>query len=317
MSEYAGSLVTALRECEACGRMTEIMRSWTIATYRDGGGSCCVCLDCYEAIITKVIREVKDKSSGTHAPTEATKPQPKPNPNDKPAVWDLVMDDMRARDEFGARKYGVRLQPNNGRDFLADAYQEALDLCVYLRGAIFERDSVCDHSGAHGDKSWQAPPNYLADVRAFHEKFGFRKVEGGPGFGNENLVDLRISLISEEFNELLDAVEARDIVGTSDALVDLAYVVIGAAIAWGIPFDAVWREVHASNMRKEGGARREDGKILKPEGWQPPDVEGALFGKACSRCGQRQRGQTGEYLCQDCGIPTVHDDSFDSSEVKP
>ena len=37
-------------------------------------------------------------------------------------------------------KYGVGLQPHNGRDVLRDAYEEALDLCVYLRQAIFERD---------------------------------------------------------------------------------------------------------------------------------------------------------------------------------
>lgn len=67
--------------------------------------------------------------------------QPEPIKNELPAAWDLVMTDMRARDRFGKDKYGVRLQPNNGRDFLADAYQEALDLAVYLRGAIYERDN--------------------------------------------------------------------------------------------------------------------------------------------------------------------------------
>lgn len=66
--------------------------------------------------------------------------QPQPNPNSHPAVWDLVMGDMRERDQFGAVKYATRLQPHNGRDYLLDAYQEALDLCVYLRGAMFERD---------------------------------------------------------------------------------------------------------------------------------------------------------------------------------
>lgn len=66
--------------------------------------------------------------------------QPVPVPNSLPAAWDLVMADMRERDRFGEDKYGVRLQPSNGRDFLADAYQEALDLAVYLRGAIYERD---------------------------------------------------------------------------------------------------------------------------------------------------------------------------------
>ena len=42
--------------------------------------------------------------------------------------------------EFGARKYGVRHQANNGRDQLRDAYEEALDLVCYLRAAIYERD---------------------------------------------------------------------------------------------------------------------------------------------------------------------------------
>ena len=66
--------------------------------------------------------------------------QSEPIPNDLPAVWDLVIEDMRSRDAVGTRRYGVRLQPFNGRDALVDAYQEALDLVVYLRTAIFERD---------------------------------------------------------------------------------------------------------------------------------------------------------------------------------
>lgn len=65
---------------------------------------------------------------------------PAPIPNMKPAVWGLVMRDMQERDKFGLEKYGTRLQPFNGRDALKDAYEEALDLCVYLRTAIYERD---------------------------------------------------------------------------------------------------------------------------------------------------------------------------------
>ena len=68
------------------------------------------------------------------------KEQGEPLANNGPAVWDLVVLDMKARDAEGRRKYGVPLQPHNGRDVLVDAYQEALDLCVYLRQAIFERD---------------------------------------------------------------------------------------------------------------------------------------------------------------------------------
>lgn len=66
--------------------------------------------------------------------------QPPPKPNCLPAVWDLVVSDMLERDQVGRQRYGTPLQPHNGRDALMDAYQEALDLAVYMRQAIFERD---------------------------------------------------------------------------------------------------------------------------------------------------------------------------------
>ncbi len=68
--------------------------------------------------------------------------QPRPVKNDHPAVWPIVVRDMKKRHAFGVKKYGVGLQPHNGRDALRDAYEEALDLCVYLRQAIFERDGA-------------------------------------------------------------------------------------------------------------------------------------------------------------------------------
>ena len=71
---------------------------------------------------------------------EIRKEQPAPVANDGPAVWGLVVADMQARDQLGRERYGVPLQPNNGRDALRDAYEEALDLCAYLRQALLERD---------------------------------------------------------------------------------------------------------------------------------------------------------------------------------
>lgn len=70
------------------------------------------------------------------------RPQPKPIPNNQPAVWDLVIQDIKDRDRIGEEKYKTRLQPNNGRNFLKDAYEEALDLSVYLRGAIYEIEKM-------------------------------------------------------------------------------------------------------------------------------------------------------------------------------
>lgn len=66
--------------------------------------------------------------------------QPDPIVNDYPALWPLVMQDMADRHTMGIEKYGVPLQPHNGRDFLMDMYQEALDKLVYCRGLIYERD---------------------------------------------------------------------------------------------------------------------------------------------------------------------------------
>ncbi len=66
--------------------------------------------------------------------------QPMTVRNGHPAVWPIVMQDMQARHEIGIKRYGTPLQPHNGRDMLRDAYEEVLDLAVYLRGAIYERD---------------------------------------------------------------------------------------------------------------------------------------------------------------------------------
>ncbi len=67
-------------------------------------------------------------------------PQPPPGFSEYPAVVDLVVADMRAKAELGEKKHGDKLRPHNGRDALADAYQEAIDLAKYLRQAIYERD---------------------------------------------------------------------------------------------------------------------------------------------------------------------------------
>lgn len=66
--------------------------------------------------------------------------QPAPIPNSFPPVWGLVIEDMENRDKLGEHRYGTKLQPFNGRDALRDAYDESLDLCVYLRCALYERD---------------------------------------------------------------------------------------------------------------------------------------------------------------------------------
>jgi hypothetical protein len=75
-------------------------------------------------------------------------PEPAPQEGQGPAIWDLVVADMKERDAMGERKYGRRLRAGDGRDHLVDAYQEALDLAVYLRQQIEERAIATKADGA-------------------------------------------------------------------------------------------------------------------------------------------------------------------------
>ncbi len=97
---------------------------------------------------------------------------------------------------------------------------------------------------------------------------------------DRDIVDLRLDLIQEELEELEVGVGNDDIVEIADALTDLLYVIYGTGHAFGIDLDECFLEVHRSNMSKLGPdgrvLRREDGKILKPEGYFPPDLEAVL-----------------------------------------
>lgn len=74
-----------------------------------------------------------------------------------------------------------------------------------------------------------------------------------------------------------------DLEEVADGCADISVVTIGTLIAFGIDDDAVLEEVDKANLRKfePGSYRREDGKWMKPPGWTPPDIKGAI-GKASS-----------------------------------
>lgn len=65
--------------------------------------------------------------------------QPVPKNNNSLPTWEIVVEDMIKRDVMGRSKYGTPLQPFNGRNSLQDAYEEVLDLAVYLKNAILEQ----------------------------------------------------------------------------------------------------------------------------------------------------------------------------------
>lgn len=117
-----------------------------------------------------------------------------------------------------------------------------------------------------------------AKVEEFMKACG-QEVKTRPELVDEKTRVLRKDLMVEELegvDELLWSMHKGDIVGIADGLADLLYVVLGTAAAYGIDAEAVFNEVHRSNMTKVGPdgtvIRREDGKILKPDTFSPADV---------------------------------------------
>ena len=95
-----------------------------------------------------------------------------------------------------------------------------------------------------------------------------------PSTDNYNMY---LDLITEEYEELQDAIEQNDTVEQLDALVDILVVTMGAIRAAGWDGEAAWKEVMDTNFAKidpdTGKVRkREDGKVLKPEGWKAPEL---------------------------------------------
>lgn len=68
--------------------------------------------------------------------------QPLPVPNVAPDIQSQVIADIERRRQVGIRRYGIALQPGNGRDALRDAYEEVLDLACYLRQEMVERSRL-------------------------------------------------------------------------------------------------------------------------------------------------------------------------------
>lgn len=81
-------------------------------------------------------------SDCAYTPFDANDKQQDPIANFETPVYEMVMQDIIDRAAAGKLKYGVELQPFNGRDALLDAYQEVLDLAQYLRQRIYEERGV-------------------------------------------------------------------------------------------------------------------------------------------------------------------------------
>lgn len=119
----------------------------------------------------------------------------------------------------------------------------------------------------------------FSDVLALMKIGHPEKIRSTPTFDIEG-DRLCVNLIKEEYGEMMRAWGNEDMTEFADGIADLIYVLIFAAHAYGIPIEKVWAEVQRTNMAKFPGGkvlrRESDGKILKPEGWEPPDIKRIL-----------------------------------------
>jgi predicted HAD superfamily Cof-like phosphohydrolase len=111
----------------------------------------------------------------------------------------------------------------------------------------------------------------------FRDQEKFMKACDQSVTGDTAQFNMYVKLIDEEIRELYDAITAHDQVETVDALIDILVVTIGALHSMGADGEGAWKEVMATNFAKieaNGKVRkREDGKVLKPQGWEPPNLK--------------------------------------------
>ena len=112
-------------------------------------------------------------------------------------------------------------------------------------------------------------------VGFFMKTFG-QDVKQSSSFSSDKINELRINLIKEELDELIEAMNKKDLVEVADALTDILYVTYGAGHAFGINLDDCFEEVQNSNMSKldiNGKPIYNDqGKVMKGPNYFKPDL---------------------------------------------
>ncbi len=116
----------------------------------------------------------------------------------------------------------------------------------------------------------------FSKVGVFMKTFG-QEVKDKPSFSTDKINKLRLDLIKEELNELIEAMNNKDLLEVADALTDILYVTYGAGHAFGINLDKCFEEVQNSNMSKldDNGKPiyNEHGKVMKGPNYFKPDLK--------------------------------------------
>lgn len=141
--------------------------------------------------------------------------------------------------------------------------------------------------------------NEFQDVRNFNVKFD-QLCQINPVLLTKRKMVERINFLQEELNEIIQGAgfdkgycdemgtyyedgltnngRPQDMSEIADGLIDLCYVAKGTAVMMGLPWQQLWDEVQRANMAKERGVGKRGHLVdcIKPEGWEPPDINGVL-----------------------------------------
>ena len=123
--------------------------------------------------------------------------------------------------------------------------------------------------------------NWIQDVKDFHYKYN-QLIKVIPEIPDNNVKYLRMKLIAEEYNEVMESLISDDMIEIADGIIDCIVVLIGTAISYGIDLKPIWDEIHKTNMKK---VNKESGssKVQKPVGWQKPNVYRCLTEQGMKR----------------------------------
>jgi predicted HAD superfamily Cof-like phosphohydrolase len=111
---------------------------------------------------------------------------------------------------------------------------------------------------------------YTTSVKEFSDACNNGDNPTAPRLMSTEAVEFVATMVNDELEELR---EATDLAEQADALVDAIYYICDTAVRHGMNLDRVFEIVHGANMQKvvDGRViRRDDGKILKPQGWRDP-----------------------------------------------
>jgi len=121
------------------------------------------------------------------------------------------------------------------------------------------------------------PLDYINMLDEFHRACGYNH-SPIPSVDDRDRVTLWTNLLREEVGELLEALESGNLVAVADGIGDSLYVLFGMSLAFGIPIQEVFSEIHASNLSKikRGTTWRPDGKVLRSDDYRKPDIRGII-----------------------------------------